>query len=92
LFDSQFELFEFVNLKKDKAMYIHAEKMEIIKMIIETENPGIIDSIKKIFKKEHHVDFWETLPQDQKDDILLGIKEIEDGEVVDYDEFIKKYV
>jgi len=72
-------------------MDIHAEKMEIIKMIIETENPGIIDSIKKIFKKEHKVDFWETLPQDQKDDILLGIKEIENGELVDFDEFIKKY-
>lgn len=24
-------------------------------------------------------DFWEALPQDQKDDILLGIKEIENG-------------
>lgn len=37
-------------------------------------------------------DFWETLPQDQKDDILLGIKEIEDGEILDYEEFIKHVV
>jgi len=35
-------------------------------------------------------DFWATLTQNQKDDILLGIKEIENGEIVDFDEFIKK--
>jgi hypothetical protein len=72
-------------------MNIQAEKLEIMKMILETDNPGIIDSIKKIFKEKATVDFWETIPQSQKDDILLGIQEIENGDVVDYDEFISKH-
>jgi hypothetical protein len=72
-------------------MNIQAEKLEIMKMILETDNPSIIDSIKKIFKKQGNIDFWDTIPQSQKDDILLGIQEIENGDVVDYDEFIKKH-
>ena len=72
-------------------MNIQAEKLEIMKMILETDNPSIIDSIKKIFKKQGNIDFWDTIPQSQKDDILLGIQEIENGYVVDYDEFIKKH-
>jgi hypothetical protein len=72
-------------------MNIQAEKLEIMRMILETDNPFIIDSIKKILNKQGNIDFWNTIPQSQKDDILLGIQEIENGDVVDYDEFIKKH-
>lgn len=72
-------------------MNIQAEKLEIMKMVLETENPGILESIKKLFKKESKADFWEDLPQDQKDEILFGINEIENDETVDYEDFIKKH-
>ena len=54
-------------------MNIQAEKIEIMKLILETNNPKIIYSIKKLFKREVKVDFWDTLQQAQKDDILRGI-------------------
>ena len=72
-------------------MNIQAEKLEIMKMILDTDNPGILESIKSLFKKSATLDFWETLPQEQRDDILQGIKEIENGEVVDYADFMKKH-
>ncbi|QQS50213.1 MAG: hypothetical protein IPM71_11505 [Bacteroidota bacterium] len=72
-------------------MNIQAEKLEIMRMILETDNPSILDSIKKIFKKQASRDFWETIPQSQKDDILHGMQQIENGDVVDYEDFIKKY-
>lgn len=72
-------------------MNIQAEKLEIMRMILETDNPRIIDSIKTIFKEQGSIDFWDTIPQSQKDDILLGIQEVENGDVVDYDEFINKH-
>ncbi len=72
-------------------MNIQAEKLEILRMILETDNPKIIDSIKDIFKKQADKDFCEAIPKSQKDDILSGIQEIEDGEVVDYDDFMKKH-
>ena len=72
-------------------MNIQTEKIEIMKMILETENPGILENIKMLLKKESKADLWETLPQDQKDDILLGIEDIENGETVDFEEFMKKH-
>lgn len=72
-------------------MNIQAEKIEIMKLILETDNPNILESVKNIFKKNTTTDFWETLPQEQKEDILQGIKDIENGEVVDYEVFMKKY-
>ena len=72
-------------------MNIQAEKLELMKLILETENPGILESVKGFFKKDTSVDFWKTLPQEQREDILQGIKEAKNGEVVEYEDFIKKH-
>ena len=42
-------------------MNIQAEKIELVKMLLDTENPKIIESIKKIFKKAKTADFWDDL-------------------------------
>jgi len=72
-------------------MNIQSEKLEIMKLILETNNPRILESIKKLFNKSAKVDFWETLTQEQKDDIQQGIMDIENGDVVDYDDFMEKH-
>jgi hypothetical protein len=72
-------------------MNIQAEKIELVKMILETDNPSILSSIKKMLKRESKKDFWDTLPQSQREEIMKGIEEIENGEIVDYDDFIKKH-
>lgn len=72
-------------------MNIQAEKIEIMKMILETNNPSILKSIKNLFRDSTNKDFWETISQEQKDDILQGIEEIENGVIVDYDDFMKKH-
>jgi hypothetical protein len=72
-------------------MNIQAEKIEIMKLIMGTEDPFILESVKNLFKKDPHSDFWATLSQDQKDDILQGIKDIENGEVTDYEDFMRKF-
>jgi hypothetical protein len=68
-------------------MNLQAEKLEVMRMILDTNNPGLIHAIKALFKKQGDVDFWNDLSQLQKDDILSGIQEVENGDVVDYDEF-----
>ena len=72
-------------------MNIQAEKLEILKMILETNNPSILESIKKLFTKDTSKDFWDTLQQEQKEDILLGIKDIDNGDTIDYEEFMKNH-
>jgi hypothetical protein len=42
-------------------------------------------------KKECDIDFWATLSNEQQKDIELGISEINNGKVVDYEAFMKKH-
>ena len=72
-------------------MNIQAEKLEIMKLILETDNPGVLEYIKKICMKASEKDLWDTLSKDQKDEILQGIEEVERGDVVDYERFMSDH-
>ncbi len=72
-------------------MNIQAEKLELMRLILETDNPSVLESIKKLFKAKAKDDFWDTLSQVQKDEILEGMQQINEGEVVDFEEFMKQH-
>ena len=72
-------------------MNIQTKKLEILRMVMETDNPKILDSIKNIFKKQVDTDFWNTISKSQKEDILSGIQEVDNGNIVDYKEFMSKH-
>ncbi|KLT69057.1 hypothetical protein [Flavobacterium sp. ABG] len=71
-------------------MDIQLEKLELIKLLADTEDPAIIQSIRKIFKKEKK-DWWEELTENQKADIAQSELEFERGEFTSYEEVMKKY-
>jgi hypothetical protein len=72
-------------------MNIQAEKIELIKMLLDTENPKIIESIKKNLRKEKTSDFWDDLSLQQREEIEKASIEIENGEVTDYESFMQKH-
>ena len=72
-------------------MNIQTEKLEILKMILETDNPSVLESIKRLFVKSPTKDFWKTLSQEQKNEISQGIEEIENGEIVNYDDLMSEH-
>jgi len=57
-------------------MNIQAEKIALAKMLLETDNPKIIESIKEIFKKEQSPDFWDSLSVEQREEIEKASLEI----------------
>ncbi len=72
-------------------MDIQLEKIALIKLLAETENPSIINEIKKVFQREKK-DWWEDLSEEQKADIEEGIKDADEGKVVSYEYFMKKFL
>jgi len=72
-------------------MNLQAEKIEIMRMVLDTKNPSILQSIKTLLGKDEKLDFWETLPQTQKEDIEQGLIDIKNGDTVNFDEFIEKH-
>jgi len=73
-----------------KVMNIQAEKLELIKMVLNTKKPSVLASIRKIFEKEK-VDFWNTLSEEEKEDIRQGVEELDKGEKYPYDEIMSKH-
>lgn len=72
-------------------MDIQAEKIELMKLLLNTNNPKILRSIKQIFKKEKTVDFWDELTDEQQTEIKQAESEIEKGETTDYDTFMANH-
>lgn len=72
-------------------MNIQAEKIELMKLLLNTNNPKIIQSLKQVFKKSETSDFWDELSQEEQNEINNALLEIEEGNVVDYDVFMEKF-
>jgi len=65
-------------------MDLQAEKIELVRLLLETESREVINEIKAVFKKQGN-DFYDDLPQHVKDSIEKGIKEIETGEFYEHE-------
>lgn len=72
-------------------MNIQAEKIALVKMLLETENPRIIATIRKIFSKKKTYDFWNDLSAEQKEEIEKASLEIDNDEFIDHDLFMQNY-
>lgn len=72
-------------------MNIQVQKINLAKMILETDNPTILESVKNIFVKAKQQDFWQTMPDEQKQEIEKGLSEIVSEDTVEYERVIKKH-
>jgi hypothetical protein len=71
-------------------MNLQAEKLAIMKLTLETDNPKIIASIKQLFTQSPTQDFWVTLSPDHKQEIMDGLEDLDTGNTIDYDSFLAK--
>lgn len=72
-------------------MNIQAQKISLAKLILETDNPAILESVKAVFVKAKHPDFWETLSYEQKAEIEQGISQIVSEDTVEYESVMKNH-
>lgn len=71
-------------------MDIKLEKLEVMNMLKEINDPEIIKSVKKILTKSKK-DWWDDLTDEQKEEIKEGERQIERGEFVLYEDMMKKF-
>ena len=72
-------------------MDIQAEKLELMKLLLNTNNPSILESIKNILKKNKNSDFWNELSSDQQKEISKADIEISQGQTSNYETFIASH-
>jgi hypothetical protein len=69
-------------------MSIETTKIELTKRILEVNDPELLERIKSMLP-EKSADFWDDLTQEQQSEIELGLKLLDEGQSVDFDEFLK---
>lgn len=67
----------------------------LIDQILTTKNEKLLKAIEDILQATstdlEPSDFWTTLSQEEKEDVLKGIEEADNSDVVDYNEFISEH-
>lgn len=70
-------------------MESQTSKAALVKMILNIKNEKFIEKIADFIKKEK-VDFWDELTSTEQKEIEKGIKELDKGKRVSYNDFLKK--
>jgi len=70
-------------------MNIQTSKIALVKMILNIENDKFIEKITEFIINEK-VDFWNELSLSEQKEIEKGIKELNNGKKIAYDDFLKK--
>lgn len=70
-------------------MSIESEKIELLKLILETEDEAIIQKLKFVFEKPKP-DFWDELPDSVKESINRGLEDVAAGHVHNHEDVMLK--
>jgi len=70
-------------------MSIQASKIELVKMILNIDNVEFISKISNFIKHESS-DFWNELSSTEKEEIKKGIEQLENGQKIEFNDFMKK--
>ena len=70
-------------------MNIQTSKIELVKMILSIENVEFISKISDFIKSES-TDFWSELSLSEKQEIEKGIEQLDNGQRVKFNDFMKK--
>ena len=71
-------------------MNIQTTKIELVKMILNIDNYEFIQKVTDFIKKTEKTDFWHDLSLSEQKEIKQGIKELDNGERIAYQDFLKK--
>jgi hypothetical protein len=70
-------------------MDIHTSKIELVKLILNTNNQTLIDKVYSIFKSEAKNQKPE-FTHDQLEEIKLGLEQLEKGQGISLKDYLKK--
>lgn len=71
-------------------MNLQAQKLELVQLILNTDQPNILEWVSHILKQEKEIDWWDELPISVQQSIEAGIKEAERGETISNEEVMKE--
>lgn len=72
-------------------MNIETTKLELMKLLLNTQKESVLEKIKDIFQRESSQDWWEELNEEEHKEIEFGLREAENGEVKSHQDVMKSF-
>jgi predicted transcriptional regulator len=73
-------------------MNVHLEKLGLIEWLAQLQDTSVLEKVKAIRTEHSSIsDWWDEVPQDHKDAISRGLKDVEEGNVHSHEEAKKLY-
>lgn len=70
-------------------MDFQSSKIELAKLILNLENPKLLNKIITLLQSEQ-ADFFDELSKLEKKEIQIGLEQLNDGKRISVDDFLKK--
>ena len=70
-------------------MNLETSKITLVKMILNIDNERLIERITKFISNES-TDFWDELSVEEQEEIILGLKQLDNGEHISFEDVLKK--
>jgi len=70
-------------------MDTQASKIELARLILELEDPKLINKIRELLLDESSR-FRKSLTEEEKEEIELGLEQLNQGERISFEDFLKK--
>ena len=71
-------------------MDIQATKLHLIELLLRTEKQEVLDRLLSVFT-DNQTDWWDELSVEEQNEIQTGIKQMENNQLVDHEEVMKKF-
>lgn len=72
-------------------MDIQSTKLELMRMLLNTQKESVLERLKKVFEDEEGTDFWDELDPDLRTSVERGLRQSANGQVKSHEEVMKKY-
>ena len=83
---STWKIQTFCKFVEKGIMDIQTLKLELVQRIINSKNEAILAKVNLIFEEESEKDWWDELPQEIRDSISDGIRDIDSGKIYSHDQ------
>ncbi len=71
-------------------MNIEAKKLELMHLLLQTQNETLLAKLKKVFDEEE-VDWWNEMTIEEQKEIKTGLKQADKGEYVSSETVMKRF-
>jgi len=70
-------------------MNLQAEKLSLVRAVLDIEDISLIKEIKNLLKKQQH-DWFDDLTEEQQQSVMRGLEQADRGESIPHEEAMKR--